>query len=420
MLEQSSSNQVAVTHSKFFYGWVIVAASTLMVTVTYGMMYSFSVFFKPIADYFNWDRAAVSLIYSASVIIRGAISISVGLLADRYGSVKVSVFCGFMLGLGLVLSSQVHTLWQFFITYAVIQAIGLSGAFGIGTAITSRWFTKNRGLALGIVSAGSGLGTFLIVPGTERLINTFNWSQAFIICGIAAGILIIAAAFLLRPAPKFALPMDENPLAVRAGNNAMPPPTDMNLGLALKDSRILLFMGASVLFFFGIQMILLHLVNYATDMGISPLVAASLISIVGAASIAGRLSTGVGADKIGLYSTLILTRVFLIVSFICLILTRSLWSFYLFAVLFGIPYGGEIPQIPLFVGKYWGTKSMAALVGLILFVISIGGALGAWVTGKIFDITQSYQGAFITGALTALASLILILILISKLRDKTG
>lgn len=178
---------------------------------------------------------------------------------------------------------------------------------------------------------------------------------------------------------------------------------------AFKDSQMILFMGTLLLFFFGIQIIMVHLVNYATDMGISPLVAATLISIIGAASIAGRLSTGVGADKIGLYNTLIFTPVFLIIAFVCLIFAKSLWSFYLFAVIFGFAYGGEVPLMPLFVGKYWGTKTMTTLVGMNMLVISVGGAIGPWMAGKIFDATQSYQGAFIAGALAGLASLILVL-----------
>ncbi len=409
MLEQSSPDHAVITRRKFFYGWVIVAASTLMIAITYGMMYSYSVFFKPLADYFNWDRATVSLIYSVLLVIRGAFSIGIGWLADRYGPIKVSVFCGFMLGLGLVLSSQVHTLWQFFITYGVMLAIGLSSAFGIGVATASRWFTKNRGLALGIVSSGSGMGTLLIVPVTERLINAFDWSRAFIICGVVAGILMIASAFLLRPAPKSALSVDKKPSALKSDTNAVSPRTEATVIQVFKDSQMILFMGALFLFFFGIQIIMVHLVNYATDMGINPLVAATLISIIGAASIAGRLSTGVGADKIGLHNTLILTPVFLIIAFICLIFTSSLWSFYLFAIIFGFAYGGEVPQMPLFIGKYWGTKAMTTLVGVNMLVISVGGAIGPWMAGKIFDATRSYQGAFIAGALAGLASLILVL-----------
>ncbi len=94
-----------------------------------------------------------------------------------------------------------------------------------------------------------------------------------------------------------------------------------------------------------------------------------------------------------------------------LIFTKPVWSFYLFAVIFGVPYGGEIPQIPLFIGKYWGTKSMATLVGVNSFVITAGGALGSWGAGAIYDATASYRWAFIAGAIGGLVSLILILIL---------
>lgn len=412
MQGQSLPEDVAVIHGKFFYGWVIVAACALMIAITYGLMYSYSVFFKPLADYFNWDRATVSLIYSASLIIRGAVSIVIGWLADRYGSMKLMVFCGFMIGLGLVLCSQAQTLWQFFLTYAVIEAIGLSGTFGIGTAMVSRWFTKNRGLALGIVASGSGLGTLLIVPGTERLINALDWPQAFIICGAVSGVMMIAAALFLRPPSDAALALDRKPgSGVEANSNTSFSPADESPLEALRDSRMILIMAAFLLFFFGIQIIMVHLVNYATDIGINPLVAATFISVIGAVSIASRLLIGAGTDKIGIHNSLIFTRVFLVISFICLIFIKALWSFYLFAVIFSMPYGGEIPQIPLFIGQYFGTRAMATLMGLNLFVITIGGALGAWAAGKIFDNTHSYNGAFIAGALASLGSLILVLIL---------
>jgi MFS family permease len=412
MQRQSLPKDVAVIHGKFFYGWAIVAACALMIAITYGLMYSYSVFFKPLADYFNWDRATVSLIYSASLIIRGAVSIVIGWLADRYGSMKLMVFCGFMIGLGLVLCSQAQTLWQFFLTYAVIEAIGLSGTFGISTAMVSRWFTKNRGLALGIVASGSGLGTLLIVPGTERLINALDWPQAFIICGAISGVMMIAAALFLRPPSNSASPADKKSGSTdETLNNTTIPPLDASLGQALRDSRMILIMAAFLLFFFGIQIIMVHLVNYATDIGVSPLVAATFISVIGAVSIVSRLLVGAGTDKIGIHNSLILTRIFLVISFICLIFTKALWSFYLFAVIFSMPYGGEIPQIPLFISKYFGTRAMATLIGLNLFVITIGGALGAWVAGKIFDNTHSYNGAFIAGALASLGSLILVLIL---------
>jgi MFS family permease len=394
------------------YGWVIVVAGTLMMAISYGLMYSYSVFFKPLADYFHWDRATVSSVYSVSLIFRGVVSIGIGWLADRYGAARIMALCGFLIGLGLGLSSQVHTLWQFFLTYALIEAAGLSGTFGIVTALVSRWFTQNRGLALGIVSSGVGLGTLLVVPGAERLITALDWSWAFIICGATSGVIMIAAAFLLRPAPPIiSSPKNSLSSETDATSRFVTPQADVTLWEAVRTMKMIVLLAAFCLFFFCTQMVTVHLVNYATDKGITPLIAASFISIIGVISIAGRLSTGTGSDRIGINNTLILTRVFLVISFILLIFTRQLWTFYLFAVIFGFTYGGEVPQIPLFVGRFFGTGTMATLMGLTIFVGNIGGALGPWVAGAIFDSTRSYFWAFVVGAVAGLASLILALIL---------
>jgi MFS family permease len=389
------------------YGWVIVAASALMIGVTYGLMYSYSVFFKPLADYFDWDRATVSVIFSASLVIRGAVSIGTGWLADKYGARLVMIACGFLMGLGFLLSSRVTALWQFFLTYAVIEAIGFSGTFGVGTAIVSRWFTARRGLALGIVASGSGLGTLFIVPATERLVSAVDWSRAFFYCGIAAGVLMITAAAFLRAPP---VPAPGSPDSVPAQ------PEETSMKQAIRDPRMLLIALAFLTFFFCIQIVMVHLVNYATDTGISPLLAATFISVIGAASIAGRLSVGVGADRVGIFNTLLLTRAFLLLSFVMLLFTRPTWSFYLFAVLFSVPYGGEITQIPLVIARYFGTRAMATLMGVVVFVITVGGALGPWVAGNIYDHTHSYHWAFIAGILAAAASIVMILLL--KRRDR--
>jgi OFA family oxalate/formate antiporter-like MFS transporter len=396
---------------RLYYGWVIVAACCIMLAVTYGLMYSYSVFFKPLMNQFGWDRSAVSSIYSASLIIRGGIAIAVGWLADRYGPRKLLVFCGFMIGIGLVLSSQVHTLWQLFLSYALVEAIGLSGAFGIGTAMVARWFTKGRGLALGIASTGAGLGTLLVVPTSERLIAATDWSRAFIISGIVASVIMVVTALLLKAVPSSV----NNGAATSADgstiNRPLPALPRASFRQAIVDPRMLLLMSAFLFFFFGVQMIMVHLVNYATDAGVTPLVAATLVSIIGAVSIVGRIWMGINAERMGIQTTLVLTRVFLVVSFVWIIFANSLWAFYVFAVLFALPYGGEVPHIPLSVGKYFGTENMATLVGLNMFVLNIGGALGSWAAGKIFDSTHSYHWAFIAGGLSGFMSLIAILLL---------
>jgi MFS family permease len=392
-----------VPRSKYFYGWVIVAVCTLMLAIAYGLIYSYSVFFKPLAEHFNWDRATVSGVYSASLVIRGGFSIFVGWLADRYGPVKITVFCGFMIGLGLLLTSQVSELWQLYAAYAIIEAIGLSGAFGIATAVTSRWFTRNRGFALGIVSSGVGVGTLLIVPGAERLIKIFDWSEAYLIFGIISGIVMIAIAFLLKPAPRNIQPKKDSSLQTQQ--------LEISLGKAIRSPKMVLSILVFGFIFFCVQMIIVHLYNYATDIGIDPLIAASLVATIGILSIAGRLIMGVGSDKLGNFNILIICCILLIISFVLLIFAKSLWVLYIFAVLFGFAYGGEVPQIPLFLGKFFGTRALAALTGVILFVSNIGGALGPLVAGKIFDLEASYKLAFILGAVIGFGALAIALIL---------
>ncbi len=412
MPDSINIEQTSAAPGKFSYGWVIVAACTLMLTVGYGLMYSYSVFFKPLADHFSWDRATVSFIYSVFTLIRGAASIGVGWAADKYGAKIVLVFGGVITGLGLVLSSQVQTLGQFFFTYGVLMAIGLSGAFSIATTIVARWFTRRRGMALGIVSMGSGFGTILVVPVVERLINAFAWSQTFIICGVAGGVIIVAGALLLRPPSqpdnqlevKFASEEKTNKGPVMKTKNA-------TFRQALHRPELVFILAIFFILIFCTQTVMVHLVNYATDIGVTPLIAATFLSIIGAVSIGGRFCTGLASDKIGPFNLLIITAILTTASFIILIFSGSIWSFYLFAVIFGFAYGADVPLVPLMVEKYFGTKSMATLMGLVMFVGNTGGALGPWLAGKIFDVTQTYHWVFIIGAIASALSLAPVLIL---------
>ena len=402
------------------YAWVIVISCTLMMAVTYGLMYSFSVFFKPLAEYFNWDRATVSLVYSVSLVMRGGISIGTGWLADRYGAKKLMVFCGVMIGLGLILSSQVNALWQLLVSYSLIEAIGLSGTFGITTAVTSRWFTRNRGLALGLVSSGVGIGTLLMVPGAEKLIQALDWPNAFIVFGVVCGLVVIIGAFFLKSPPVDNSAASAPPILAVGQNSQKAASSAPSLSLkeAIVNPRMILVIMIFCLIFFCTQMVMVHLVNYATDLGIDPLVAASLVSIIGVVSIAGRLVMGSGSDRLGMHNIMILVCALIFISLVCLIFTSQIWAFYFFAVFFGFAYGGEVPQIPLLVGSIGGTRTLATLIGLTLFLGNVGGALGPWVAGKMFDLSGHYQWAFTIGASVAFLAILLAVLL--KLKSKAA
>jgi MFS transporter, OFA family, oxalate/formate antiporter len=328
------------------------------------------------------------------------------------------VVCGVILGLALGLASQVRELWQLYLTFGVLLGISVGGTMAITSGITTRWFFKKRGMALGIVSAGIGLGTLIMPPFTERLIEGFGWSQAYLITGIAAGAITIGSGLLLRREPAV---MGLRPYGVQDTQLSSPDGSPVSVrpsparGLGLKEAiRTQPFWLICILYFFVnicVQVVMVHLVNYATDLGIAALTAATLVSMIGIGGIIGRLGMGSIADKIGSFNSLIITCILLAVSLVWLIFSKELWMLYVFAILFGFAYGGEVPQMPIMVGHFFGLQAVMALAGAMSAATRAGGSLGSWLGGKIFDMTQSYSTAFIIMAIVAFLALATSLIL---------
>ena len=184
-IKQHSQNS-ATAGRTLFYGWVIVVACMGIMAMHTGLMYTYGIFFKHLTADFGWSRGATSGVHSVFMITHGLFATGMGWLVDRFGPAKIMTFCAFIAGLGLVLTSQIQALWQLYIAYGVIFGIGASGGFITTMATTARWFVKRRGLALGIVASGAGLGTLLLAPISERLIDSFGWSLAYIVLGAAA------------------------------------------------------------------------------------------------------------------------------------------------------------------------------------------------------------------------------------------
>jgi MFS family permease len=327
--------------------------------------------------------------------------------------------CGFIMGLGLVLTSQVNALWQLYVTYGIIVGIGVGAGFAPAMATTTRWFIKRRGLALGIVASGAGLGVLILAPVVERLIAAFGWSTAYFILGVTTWVVLIPSALFIRrdPVEKGLQPygMDESlptpDINQQAGTGKAKSESGIALKAAARYKPLWILFSVFFLFNFCLQMVMIHLVNYATDMGIASLIAATFISIIGLSGFLGRLIMGTASDRIGSNNALAICCAILMTTMVWLIFARELWMFYLFAVIFGFAYGGEVPQMPVLVGRFFGLRAVAALVGVVVFGATIGGAIGAWVGGQIFDVTQSYQVAFTIAAIAGFVAVIITLVL---------
>ena len=184
-----------------FYGWVVVFAAATVVAFGQGSLFSLGVFLKPLEESMRWSRSAVSVTAFINWMAMGVGSFLWGAVSDRLGSRFVTIAGGLLLGLSLVLSSQATTLWHLHVTF------GLGVGFAAGAFLTplsataTKWFTSNRGLALGIISAGGGAGMLLLSPLTRWVTSAYDWRVAMIVLGDLAWLVVIRVALLIKNAP---------------------------------------------------------------------------------------------------------------------------------------------------------------------------------------------------------------------------
>jgi len=175
----------------FFYGWLMVVAGFLVLMVSWGSQFAFSVFLIPLTDQFGWTRANTAGVFSFNYLLFGAGSIFSGKLTERFGPRAVVGVGGGLMGGGLVLCAAIQNLWQLYLVYGVIIGLGASTTWGPLAATVSRWFFSHRGLAMGIMSLGISIGIIVLPPLSRHLITRLGWRMSFVFLGLLTGVLII-------------------------------------------------------------------------------------------------------------------------------------------------------------------------------------------------------------------------------------
>ena len=398
------------TKPRFFHGYIIVAATFFITMITYGTMYTFGVFFEPLLAEFGWTRAMTSGAYSLFMVFSGLLYIVTGRLNDRFGPRIVVTVCGFFLGLGYLLMSQISAVWHLYLFYGVIISIGVSGAFVPLISTVARWFVKKRGLMTGIVEAGTGIGTVIMPPVANWLIFNYGWRTSYIIVGIIVLLPIVLAAQFLKRHPEQIelLPYGADEAT---GENLNLQARGFSLQQAVHTRQFWLLCGIYFSFLFCVQTIMVHAVIYATGLGISPTSAASILVIIGGLSIAGRVMIGSAGDRIGNKPALTISLALMSLTLFGLVATKGIWALYLFAAIFGFIYGGLVVLISPLVAELFGLRSHGVILGIVAFCSGIGGAIGPVMAGHIFDITGSYQLAFLVCGAIGFVSSILTLLL---------
>ncbi len=370
------------------YAWARLALSMLLSTIGAVGMWSAAVTLPAIQAEFAISRADASLPYTVSAVCFVFGQVMMGKLSDRYGITIPAIIGTVFLALGYAAASYAQTLWQFVLAYGLlIGLLGGSATFGPVIADISHWFSRRRGLAVSIVSCGSYLAGTVWPPVIQHFIETHGWRATHLGIGLFCLATMLPLAFTLRRRPP-ALRHD-SPATVAMGVRAAS-------GLSLNALHGLL-MVAGVACCVAMSMPQVHIVALCADLGYAGARGAEMLSLMLGFGIISRLASGWVVDRIGPLITLIIGSGLQAVSLLLYLPFDGLWALYTVSALFGLFQGGIVPSYALIIRQYFPASEAGTRITSVLSASVAGMALGGWMSGAIYDLTLSYQAAFLNG-----------------------
>lgn len=376
--------------------YFIVLGACMTQFMVIGLLFSFGLFFKVFEEEFGWSRALVSSGTALAMFMMGVLAIPVGRLGDRFGPRIVLTVSGALFGFGFAMISQISQPWHLLALLGLFVGLGMATHDVITLSTIGRWFERRRGIMTGIVKTGTAAGQVALPPLCAFLIITFEWRTAVIILGVMAGIALLIAARLVRPAPK---PV-ETPEA-----GAEPP--GLSFGAARQTTQFYKLCALQFCFFPTLTSIPLHIAVHGEDQGMTTATAATLLATVGGVSAAGRLIVGAFSDRIGGRNAYMLCFAPLICALILMIFVTNHTAMFAVAALYGFAHGGFFTVVSPTIAESFGTKALGAIFGVIVFCGTVGGAISPIVLGRTYDVLGTYNPGFV--ALVCLAGVGLVL-----------
>lgn len=394
------------------YGWAIVLAGACIQMAHALGPYTFGVFLRPLTMEFGWERGALSVAASLAGAEMGIFAIITGKLSDKYGPRILVTIAGLMLGGTFLLMTRISELWHVYLVWGLGTGLAASCSVVPILSTVPRWFTQKRGVAISITATGFGVGAVISPLLAQILISTFSWRQAFIIIGIIAWAVIIPLAQLMRQSPeqKGLKPYGESKDI--ADKESEKTARGLTFIESLKTAPFWVFGTIQFFWFYCLQTVVVHITPHAADIGIPEIAAAGVLSFVAGSSVFARFSMGFISDRVGARRALSLCLIMTTLALVWLIFAREIWAFYIFAVVFGLGYGGFIPLLTVIPSELFGVRSLGVVLGALMLYSTFGSIGGAPISGYIFDTTGSYNLALIISAalcaITAILGLVLL------------
>ncbi|HKX26499.1 MAG TPA: MFS transporter [Blastocatellia bacterium] len=378
-----------------YYGWVVVAACFVVSALISPLISQFSVFQVAMRREFDWSRGSIALALFIHLLLNGIASLFAAKLIHRFGARRMMPLGAVLTGLALIGLSRATALWHLYLAYGVIAAVGSSLLHVVPlTTIVSNWFSRRRGTAIGLVSAGSGVGQ-LLLPVMQYLINHLGWRQTYLTFGAAVMIIPSAVAWMF---------LDVQPESRRESSSEAPE-VEWTVRLAVRSFRFWALTLVMALFAGGFFLISVQLVAYLEDQGYGSLTAATIVGLQGGLNMIGKFIGGLLCDRFSREKTLTLSIAIFVVGIALLNLAGSVVSqplIYAFVVCYGIGFGMAIPSLMTSAADLFQGRNFGSILGIIVLGGLVGGALGAWLSGHFFDLTRSYQVNFLVSSLAML------------------
>ena len=388
--------------SGLHYAWVILGAACILSVLARADSASFAVLVDPLVEKFGWKRGDISFAYALAFLGGMPAMLTFGWLGDRYGARTLMIGASFMISVGTVLLGTIQDLWQFYLIYGLlVGSLGNAAFMVLLPVIVTRWFDRRMGLALGIYWAALGSGPVVFAPLFRWLIETRGWESAFTLIGVGLGAVLLAFSVLIRSSPQ------EKGLTAYGAEDASgqkevstaPAATSATLRAVLARRPVWLLMGCHHLGCAGHAVILAHGVSMATHHGIPGLEAAGVLSTIAGVSILSRFGFSILTERLGGRTVLTLAIIGQSASILMLLFATEAWTFYLFAVIFGICYGGEMVGFPIINRQLFGPAApLSSIYSFEMVGASTGMALGGWLGGVLFDLSGDYTWAIITAS----------------------
>ena len=370
-----------------------LGVTVLLVTLGNSAMYVVSVVLPAVQAEFGIGRGSASLPYTFMMVCLGIGGLWTGLWADRWGIARVLWLGSAAVLGGYVLAALSGSVWMFGLAHGLLGLLGGAATFAPLMADTGLWWNRRRGIAMAVCASGNYIAGTLWPPLAQWGITHYGWRPTYVALGLVCGIgMALLAFWMRRPPPALALPAAGAPAAPRA----TPWPPDRPFGLAPAHAQWLLCVAA-VACCVAMSMPQVHIVAYCTDLGFGAARGAEMLSLMLFSGIISRLVSGWICDHIGGIRTLLLGSALQGVALLLFLPADGLVPLYVVSALFGLFQGGIVPSYAIIVREHFPAREAGARTGAVIMATLLGMALGGWMSGWVFDVTGSYDAAFLNG-----------------------